>query len=122
MESLLHGAQRVTSLDGGLGSDERVLLADTERDPRPQAFWIPAYDEGWKDRLIAARRDPEEIDDRNLMLHGFAEPAIVGGIGILSHERVVDGLVSREDLAVHFTLIVVPDASAGLRKDCLDRE
>ena len=72
--------------------------------------------------LIAAGRNAEEIDDRNLVLERLAKPSVVGGVRVLAHEGVIDRLVALENLAMHLALVVVPDLAARLREHSLDRQ
>jgi len=44
-----------------------------------------------------------------LLLAGFTKPLIVGCSWILAHERIINCLVGRVDLAMNFPLIVIPD-------------
>src|SRR5690242_19393632 len=89
---------------------------------RAFSAFVPARNEGWNHSLVAARRDAKEVDDRNIVLERLAKPPVVGCIRILSHECIVDALISLEDLPVNFALIVIPDPSAWLGKDGLDRQ
>ena len=50
-------------------------------------------------------------------VEGVPQPLIVGGIGVGTHERVVDGLVASENLFVPYPLVVVPVFSAFLWYD-----
>ena len=52
----------------------------------------------------------------------LAKPSVVGGVRVLAHEGVVDRLVALKNLAMHITLVVVPDLTARLREHGLDRQ
>ena len=60
------------------------------------------------------RGNAEKVTDRNLMLDGFAKPSVVGGIGILPYEGILDRLVTPEYLTVYLALVIVPNARPGL--------
>lgn len=79
-------------------------------------------DEGWKNGLIAPRRDPEKVDDWDLVLEGLSEPTVVCGVRIVAHESVVHHLIAVENLAADITLVIIPYAVARFRKDCVDRQ
>ena len=96
------------------------MFRDAEADLSSPCWPIPTSDEGRKDGLISSRRDPQKINDRNLVLEGFLKPAIVWSVWILAHEGVVHHLVAVENLTVNLTLIVVPHAVARFRKHCVD--
>jgi hypothetical protein len=73
----------------GAGSDVqercravRFSLGQVRRMRRaPQADGIARRDESWKLSVVATWRDPDEIDDRNTVLIGFAEGSDVASIG-----------------------------------------
>jgi hypothetical protein len=52
----------------------------------------------------------------------FAKPLVVSSIGVLSHERIIYGVVSFKNLAMHLALIVVPNLATRLRKHRLNRQ
>ncbi len=56
------------------------------------------------------------------MLEGFSQPAVVCGIGVLSHEGIGNRFVTLENLSVNFALIVVPDSASRLGVHRLDRQ
>jgi hypothetical protein len=71
--------------------------------------------------VISTGRDPEEIDDGDLVLIRFSKPTVIGCIRILAHEGVVNRLIALEDLAMHRALVIIPNLAARLREYCLDR-
>src|SRR5262245_830635 len=79
----------------------------------PQTLGVPAHNECRNDGLIPTGRGSEEIDGRDLLLHRVPEPAIIRGVRVGAHELVVDYIIARINLAVSFTLIVVPNPSAS---------
>src|SRR5437762_9441722 len=83
---------------------------------------MPANDKGGKDRLVSTRRGSEEIDDRDLLLHGVSEPSVVRGVRVGAHESVFDNFVTVVDLAVRLALIVIPNPPTTTREDGSDRE
>lgn len=66
--------------------------------------------------------DPEKIDYRYLVLVCLFQPSIVSGVGVLAHEGVVHRVIIFEYLAMNFSLVIIPDLTARLRKYCLDRQ
>ena len=56
------------------------------------------------------------------VLERLAKPAVVGRVGVLAHEGVVDGLVAVENLPMHLALVVIPDPAARPWEDGLDRQ
>jgi len=70
--------------------------------------------------LVTTRSDAEEVDNWDLVLHRLAEPPIIGGIGVLTHESVINCFFSLKNLAVNVSLIVVPNATARLWKHGFD--
>src|SRR5205085_2631970 len=96
--------------------------SDTECQLDPQALRVPADDEGWDDRLVAAGRGAEKVDDRDLPIHRVAEPTIVGRVRIAAHERVLDHVVAGINLAMRVALVIVPDPSALAREHRSDRQ
>ena len=121
MELLLDQAEGVAALDrvgrGRPGGGTRELA---ERDPGSQAAGIPVHDEGRDDRLVAAGRDPQEVDHRDLSLGGLPEPDVVVRGRVGAHEGVVQLILAGEDLPVHLALIVVPDPPAAPGQDGAD--
>jgi hypothetical protein len=113
VQPLLNQAERVPPLHRirccGRGSSTRELA---ERDPRAQATRVPIHNEGRNDGLVAPGRDAEEVDERDLLLGGFAEPHVIGRRWIGAHESIIQLVLAGEDLLVHLALIVVPDPPA----------
>jgi len=70
---------------------------------------MPANDKGGKDRLIPARRCAEEVDDRDLLLHGVVEPAVIGHVRVGAHEGVLDDFFTIVDLTMGLPLVVIPN-------------
>src|SRR5262249_31328554 len=103
------------------GRGQRLLLRKTEGDAGSQRVRIPARDKCWQHRLVSPWRDAEKVDDWDLGLECLAQPPIVCGVPGATHECVIDQFVAVENLAVHFALIVIPDAIAGLWEDGVDR-
>jgi hypothetical protein len=71
---------------------------------------------------MSARRDPQEVDQRDLPLGSFAQPDVVGGCWIGAHEGIVQLVLAGEDLLVHLPLIVVPDPRALPREHGADAQ
>ena len=59
-----------------------------------------------------AGRCAEEIADRDLLLHRTKEPAVIRRVRVAAHKCVFDDIITRINLAVSFTLIIVPNPSA----------
>ncbi len=112
MESLLDGAQGVTPFERVLGWLQCFLIGHTECDARLQCRGVPAGNENGKHGLVATRRYTQEINDWYSVLKCLAQPAIVGGVRVLTHEGVIDRLVALENLPVHLALVVIPDFAA----------
>src|SRR4051794_33009886 len=74
---------------------------------------MPYGDEGRNDRLIPARRDAEKVNDRDLLVHGVPQPAIIRWIWVGSHEGIFDEFIASIDLLVGIALIVIPDPTAA---------
>ena len=83
---------------------------------------MPSHDERRNNRLIPTGRRAEDIDDRDLLLHRIQKPAVIRRVRISAHELVVDDIITRVDLAMSVTLIVIPDPSAPSREDSLDAQ
>ena len=47
------------------------------------------------------------------MFVSVAQPTVVSGFRVGTHERVVDGFVALVDLPMGFALVVVPDLAAA---------
>src|SRR5439155_301995 len=88
----------------------------------PQPLRVPAHDERRDDRLVAPRRGPEEIDNWDLLLHSFAEPAVIRRVWVRAHECVFDNIIARVDLPMGLALVVIPDPTALPWKDGSDRQ
>jgi hypothetical protein len=56
------------------------------------------------------------------VLERLAKPSVVGRVGVLAHERIINGLVAIEYLAMYLALVVIPDLAARLRKYGPDRQ
>jgi hypothetical protein len=83
---------------------------------------MPADDEGRNDGLITTGRGAEEVDDRDLPLHGIPQPPIIWRVWIGAHERVIHDIIAGIDLAMNVALIVIPDPSAPSREHRLDAQ
>ena len=75
-----------------------MLSGKTETDLGALRRSIPASDECRKEGLIATWRDPEKVDDWDLVLEGFPKPSIVCRVRIVAHEGVVHHLIAVENL------------------------
>jgi hypothetical protein len=122
METLFDGSQRVSTLNFRRGWRLVGLAWQTERNAGALRGPIPSPDEGWKDGLLASRRDSEKVDDWDLILEGLSKPTIICRVRIVAHESVVHHLIAVENLAVDITLVIIPHAVACLRKDRVDRQ
>jgi hypothetical protein len=116
VQPLLDRPQRVTPFKRVRRWLQRLLIGYTERNTR-----LSPGNEGRKHGLVATWRDPEEVYDGYLVFERFPKPLIAGSLWILSHESVVDRLVSFENLPVHLPLVVIPDLTARLRENRFDR-
>ena len=104
------------------GGAQGFLIGHPECHARLQCFAVPSCNVTRQHRLISSGRNPKEIDDRNLVFERLAKPAVIGHIRVLAHEGVVDRFIAIEDLPMHLALVVVPDFTARLREDGLDRQ
>jgi hypothetical protein len=83
---------------------------------------VPARNEGRDHGLVSAGRDAEEVNNSNLVIECFAQPSIVCGLGVLTHEGIVNRFVAFKNLAMYLALVVVPDLATRPGEYCLDRE
>jgi hypothetical protein len=83
---------------------------------------MPTHDECRDDGLIATGRRAEEIDNRDLALHGIPKPAVIRGLRVGAHECVINHIITCVDLVMRLALIVIPDTSAPPRKHGLNAQ
>jgi hypothetical protein len=123
MQPLAHHPQAISALTYGRKVGVYVDLCwDSEREPRLELGCRPLGNVGRPDRHPTLRRDAQEVEDRGLLVAGFAKPSVVSCLGVVTHESVIDQLTAAVDLLVDFPLIVVPDLPAASRKHRLDAQ
>ena len=120
MQTLFHDPQGVAALCRLRRCREVVAFGQAERNARFERRRIPPGNEGRDQSLVSARRDAEKVDDGNLVFVSVAQPTVVSGFRVGTHERVVDGFVALVDLPMGFAQVVVPDLAAASRHDGLD--
>ncbi|MCH8172822.1 MAG: dienelactone hydrolase family protein, partial [Proteobacteria bacterium] len=94
----------------------------TEDNPRLKGISIPPSNESWQHSLVAAWGNSQKINHWDLVRISLTQPPVIGSLWVLPHESVINCFVAFEDLAMHFTLIIVPDLGSRFRKDCFDRQ